>query len=101
MADDRLAPAPYSGNVIAPSPGRCFRYVADDDRGGYPVRCPSSVAWKGVVVDPAGRRIGVEACDGHAPGLVEASAVSLGRGFVGWPSVRTRGPGRPPDGEKP
>lgn len=75
MPDDRPPSAPYSGNVIAPSPGSCFRYVADDDRGGYPVRCPAPVAWRGVVLDPAGRRIGVESCDGHAAALVERRIV--------------------------
>ena len=80
MADDHPAPAPYSGNVIAPIPGRCFRYVADEDRGGYPVRCPSPAAWRGVVVDPAGRPVEVESCDGHATVLVSGSAVRLRSG---------------------
>ena len=71
MCDDPSGPLPYSGNVIAPSPGACFRYVPDGDRGGYPVRCPAPVRWVGVVVDPAGRRVDVESCDGHAVALVD------------------------------
>lgn len=76
MADDPPVPSPYSGNVIAPRPGSCFRYVPDEDRGGYPVRCRRTVRWVGVVLDPAGRRVAVESCDGHAPALVERRALS-------------------------
>jgi len=66
-------PAPYVANVIAPRPGVCFRFVSDPDpaREGHPMRCPEPVAAAGVVVDPNGRRIAVEACAGHAAALTE------------------------------
>jgi hypothetical protein len=50
--------APYVGNVIARSPGACFRYVDDEARGGYPMRCPEPVAFRGVIVNLAGHRRG-------------------------------------------
>jgi hypothetical protein len=56
----------YVGNVIDPSPGRCFRWVYGNGRNGYPTRCPEPVHWRGIVVNPRGERIEVEACDGHA-----------------------------------
>ena len=60
----------YVGNIIWPRPGRCFRMVANRRRGGSPIPCPDPVRWQGFVVNPAGRRIAVEACDGHAGQLV-------------------------------
>lgn len=63
--------APYVGNVIAPHPGACFRYVSDEPHGGFPMRCPEAVTFRGVVVNPAGKRIVVDAGDVHADDLTE------------------------------
>lgn len=97
VADAPAVSSPYSGNVIAPAPGACFRYVPDEDRGGYPVRCGGPVRWRGAVVDPAGRRIAVESCDGHAGVLVDRRAVGEG-GSIGCrtmpPEDPTRGSAR-------
>jgi hypothetical protein len=38
--------SPFVGNVIAPRPDACFRLVADEPHGGYPVRCPEPVAFR-------------------------------------------------------
>ena len=76
MTDANSPPAPYFANVIAETPGRCLRYVADDTRGGYPMPCPEPVAVSGVMVKPAGKRIAVDACAGHSPDLIERRAVS-------------------------
>ena len=75
MQDEFCSPAPYVANVIAPRPGACFRYVKDDTREGYPVPCPEPVAFRGVIVNPAGKRIAVEACAGHAPDLTQRRPV--------------------------
>lgn len=96
VADVPAVSSPHSGNVIAPAPGACFRYVPDEDRGGYPVRCGRPVRWRGAVVDPAGRRIAVESCDGHAGVLVDRRAAGDGR-LHRMQDRAARGP-RPPAG---
>jgi hypothetical protein len=75
MADPSL-PAPHVANIIAPRKGACFRDIADDTRGGYPVPCPEPVAFSGTVHNPKGRRLSVEACAGHAGGLAERQAIT-------------------------
>lgn len=65
------SPAAYAGNVIAPVPGRCFRYVDGGLSSGYPGPCSEPVAWKGIVVRPDGRQVAVEACDRHASDLLK------------------------------
>lgn len=72
-------PAPFVANIIAPALGRCFRYVVDDGLEGYPKRCPELVAWSGIVVDPNGKRVKVEACSVHADALVEQRRMRPGR----------------------
>jgi hypothetical protein len=64
------SPAPYFANVIAPTPGACFRYVADKGRHGYPTCCPEPVHWCGVIVDTVGKRIDGAARNGHVADLV-------------------------------
>jgi len=71
MTEADSSAAPHFANVIAETPGRCFRYVADDTRGGYPMPCSEPVVVSGVMVNPAGKRIAVDACAGHAPDLIE------------------------------
>jgi hypothetical protein len=65
--DDRSVA--HVANVAWPTPGLCFRMVADPTRGGYPTRCPTPPRWRGVFVNPRGARWPVEACDEHAEGL--------------------------------
>jgi hypothetical protein len=70
--------ASYVENVIAPSPGgQCFRWVYGNERNGYPTQCPEPVRWSGVVLNPRGERIEVEACDGHVGDLVERQPVTV------------------------
>lgn len=66
----------FIGNVIAPRPGACFRYVAAAPHG-FPMAGPEPVRWRGVVTNPAGKAIAEEACDQHATGLVEQVAQSV------------------------
>ncbi len=75
MAEVPAESAPHVGNAIAPRPSGCFRFVYEEDIGGFPAPCAKPVAWRGVVVDPVGRRIAVEACEGHAPDLIECQPV--------------------------
>jgi hypothetical protein len=75
MADSR-AQAVYVANIIAPREGACFRYVHDNTRGGYPMPCPEPVAFRGIVRNPKGKRLAVQACTGHAGGLAERQAIT-------------------------
>ena len=68
----RLRPPPYVGNVIWPRPGRCFRMVYGDGRNDYPAPCPEPVIRRGVILDPKGRRVTVEACEVHAADVAES-----------------------------
>jgi hypothetical protein len=70
--------ASYVGNVISPSPGQCFRWVYGNGRNGYPTQCPEPVRWRGVVVNPRGQRIDVEACDDHVADLAENTRRATG-----------------------
>lgn len=56
-------------------PGRCFRFVENDDARGQPVACPGPVALRGRWRDGAGKMRIVEACAEHGVELENRRAV--------------------------
>lgn len=75
MSDSR-PPATFVANIIASRKGACFRDVADDTRGGYPMPCPEPVAFSGTVRNPTGGQLAVLACAGHAGALAECQEIT-------------------------
>jgi hypothetical protein len=54
-------------NAFMLEPGRCFRFVENDDARGQPVSCPNPVTARGRWRDDGGKLRLVEACASTAP----------------------------------
>lgn len=63
--------AAHYANAFTIDPGRCFRMIQLEGVG-HPMHCPEPIAWHGRFRANDDKLYRVDACQGHAEGLVQS-----------------------------